>query len=174
MKKKAVKAVKSRARINAEYADGVVKDSGGFQTGSSFSFFVPWDGLCSDNRRTIFRHVLSKEYRHAMQTIASNAAKAAQAQGWKRTPYAVTLTVDIREPDQRKRDLNFSKVVKDGIGAALVVWEDDQQVRDEIWRFDDENPPAPEHAGAIITIALRVKDTYILRTPCTLPYYGDR
>jgi hypothetical protein len=60
------------------------------------------------------------------------------------------LYVLVREPDRRRRDLNFSKNLKDGITDVGGVWVDDRQVRDERWVFQ----PAEKGktAGATITI----------------------
>lgn len=62
----------------------------------------------------------------------------------------------VWEPTRHRRDLNFSKALKDGITEGGAVWEDDWQVRDEHWLFvDGPGKRNPAHAGAIITITRR-------------------
>jgi Holliday junction resolvase RusA-like endonuclease len=51
----------------------------------------------------------------------------------------------------RRRDLNWSKQVKDAINGSDAVWWDDSQVRQEFWYMagvDKENP------GATVTVVL--------------------
>jgi Holliday junction resolvase RusA-like endonuclease len=114
------------------------------------TFTVPWSALCSDNRKFKFRFVLSKQYREAKLKIGTLAKAAAKKANWPLAVVDLGLYVRVREPDRRRRDLNFSKNLKDGITDVGGVWVDDRQVRDERWVFD----PAEKGktAGATITI----------------------
>ena len=116
----------------------------------TLTFSVPWDALCSDNRKFKFRFVLSPQYRAAKLLVGTLAASAAKKSGWVLADVDLGLYVLVREPDRRRRDLNFSKCAKDGITDVGFVWVDDRQVRDERWVFQ----PAEKGiaAGAIITI----------------------
>lgn len=116
---------------------------------SSLIFTAPWVALCSDNRKYKFRFVLSDQYRDAKLLIGSLAAAAAKTSGWCVTDEYVGVHVYVREPDRRRRDLNFSKNLKDGISDVGGVWVDDKQVRKETWEFDT---PDKHNAGATITI----------------------
>ena len=113
-------------------------------------FSVPWTALCSDNRKFKFRFVLSQQYRDAKLLVGTLAKKSAKTLGWPIADCDLGLYVLVREPDRRRRDLNFSKNLKDGITDVGGVWVDDRQVRDERWKFQ----PAEKGiaAGAIITI----------------------
>lgn len=114
---------------------------------------VPWDLLVSDNRKYVKGYVLSKQYRIAKDGIALLSRQAAHAFGWARTDQPVAMTVLVQEPDRRRRDLNFSKALKDGITQGGAIWEDDRQVRDERWQFiDTPGKRDPTRAGAILTI----------------------
>jgi len=118
------------------------------------SFAVPWAALCSDNRKFINGHfILSKEYRESKQVIGQLALAAAKKAKWTRAEGPLMLQVVVREPDRRRRDLNWSKNCKDGITAGEGVWWDDSQVRWELWRFDETDSPDRASAGATITIA---------------------
>ena len=117
---------------------------------ASLTFDVPWSALCSDNRKFKFRFVLSPQYREAKKLVGTFAKAAAKKSGWVLADVDLGLYVRVREPDRRRRDLNFSKNLKDGITDVGGVWGDDRQVRDERWVFD----PAEKGktAGATITI----------------------
>ncbi len=116
----------------------------------SLIFSVPWAALCSDNRKFKFRFVLSQQYRDAKLLVGTIAKKSAKTLGWPLAVVDLGLYVLVREPDRRRRDLNFSKNLKDGITDVGGVWVDDRQVRDERWAFQ----PAEKgkEAGAVITI----------------------
>jgi hypothetical protein len=101
-------------------------------------FTVPWAALCSDNRKFLSgRFILTNEYRASKQALADYSAKAARKHKWKQATCALALRVTVCEPDRRKRDLNWSKNLKDGITLGEAVWWDDCQVRDEHWQFAD-------------------------------------
>ena len=111
---------------------------------------LPWTALCSDNRKYLGRQfILSNEYRGAKELTAMLALKAAREARWQRLEGPVGLHVAVREPDRRRRDLNWSKQVKDAITASEAVWWDDSQVRWELWWFE---PQSKEQAGATVTI----------------------
>ena len=116
----------------------------------TLTFSVPWEALCSDNRKFKFRFVLSPQYRAAKLLVGTLAKAAAKTSGWPLAVVDLGLYVLVREPDRRRRDLNFSKNLKDGITDVGGVWVDDRQVRDERWVFQ----PAEKGiaAGATITI----------------------
>ena len=118
-------------------------------------FLVPWEALCSDNRKYVKGYTLSSEYRQSKQSIGWHALTAARAAGWTISDQRLKLHVIIREPDRRIRDLNFSKNLKDGISESQAVWWDDCQVRDEHMLFDPErSTPSKTDAGATITITI--------------------
>ena len=114
------------------------------------TFTVPWNALCSDNRKYKFRYVLSDEYREAKEQIGKLSVAAAKKAKWKQSEKRLALHVVVTEPDRRKRDFNWSKNLKDGITQGEGVWWDDSQVRDEHWQFAPT--PDKQHAGAVITI----------------------
>jgi Holliday junction resolvase RusA-like endonuclease len=116
----------------------------------TLTFTVPWAALCSDNRKFKFRFVLSPQYRAAKLLVGTLAKEAAKKAGWPLAVVDLGLYVLVREPDRRRRDLNFSKNLKDGITDVGGVWVDDRQVRDERWKF--EPAEKGKAAGAIITI----------------------
>lgn len=117
----------------------------------TLSFLVPWSALCSDNRKFINgQFILTKEYRESKQAIGLLAQAAARKAKWARAEGPLMLEVVVREPDRRRRDLNWSKNAKDGIGSTEAVWWDDSQVRWEVWRFVE--PPDRARAGAVVTI----------------------
>lgn len=125
----------------------------------ALTFRVPWAALCSDNRKFISgQFILSKEYRESKQVIGQLALAAAKKAKWSRPEGPLALEVVVREPDRRRRDLNWSKNCKDGITAGEGVWWDDSQVRWELWRFDESDAPDKALAGATITI--RVLDNF--------------
>ena len=98
------------------------------------TFWVPWDNMCSDNRKYISRHfVLSPQYRSAKTAVGLLAKAAARKQKWGLQSGRLELAVVVTEPDHRVRDLNWSKFLKDGITEAGLVWVDDSQVRIERW-----------------------------------------
>lgn len=117
-------------------------------------FTVPWSALCSDNRKYVTGYTLSREYRESKAFIAALSVAAAKKAGWDCTAQPLSLSVVVREPDRRKRDLNWSKNAKDGITAGGAIWDDDAQVRSECWRFDETLPRNKDTAGATITIVL--------------------
>jgi len=120
---------------------------------SDLTFTVPWSALCSDNRKFISgQFILSKEYRESKQAIGLLSVAAARKARWTRAEGPLALEVVVREPDRRRRDLNWSKNAKDGITAGEGVWWDDSQVRWELWRFSEEGPPDKATAGATVTI----------------------
>jgi len=114
------------------------------------TFTVPWAALCSDNRKFKYRFVLSQQYRDAKLLVGTIAKKSAKTFGWPLVDVDLGLYVLVREPDRRRRDLNFSKNLKDGITDVGGVWVDDRQVRDERWKFEPAEKGVA--AGAIITI----------------------
>jgi Holliday junction resolvase RusA-like endonuclease len=125
----------------------------------TLTFSVPWAALCSDNRKFISgQFILSKEYRESKHVIGQLALAAAKKAKWTRAEGPLALEVVVREPDRRRRDLNWSKNAKDGISAGEGVWWDDSQVRWELWRFDESGVPDKATAGAVVTI--RVLDNF--------------
>jgi Holliday junction resolvase RusA-like endonuclease len=116
----------------------------------SFTFSVPWAALCSDNRKFVKGYILSGEYRQSKELIGQLALAAARKVGWEVQSCPLRLEVAVREPDRRRRDLNWSKNLKDGITSGGGIWADDSQVRDERWYFV---APDKATAGADITIA---------------------
>jgi Holliday junction resolvase RusA-like endonuclease len=120
---------------------------------SDLTFTVPWSALCSDNRKFISgQFILSKEYRESKQAIGLLSVAAARKAKWVRAEGPLALEVVVREPDRRRRDLNWAKNAKDGITAGEGVWWDDSQVRWELWRFSEDGPPDKATAGATVTI----------------------
>lgn len=118
---------------------------------NQLSFFVPWKALCSDNRKYLSRKfVLSPQYRQAKTIVSLLAKSAANQQLWSHTTEPLELIVQITEPDNRYRDLNYSKNLKDGISSAERVWVDDCQVRREVWEFLPN--PDKSRPGAVVTI----------------------
>lgn len=116
----------------------------------TLTFRVPWDALCSDNRKFLSgKFILTNEYRQSKLDIAACAMKAAGKSRWKRAEGPLGMEVVVTEPDHRKRDLNWSKNAKDGITLGERVWWDDSQVRHEVWRFDGTDK---ERAGATVRI----------------------
>lgn len=113
------------------------------------TFWVPWNALCSDNRKYVTGYVLSKEYRESKELIGALALAAARKVGWMRPACRLGLRVTVTEPDRRRRDFNWSKNLKDGITAGEGVWWDDSQVREEHWLFA---PPDKANPGATITV----------------------
>lgn len=117
----------------------------------SFTFTVPWNALCSDNRKFVSRQfVLTSEYRESKKLIGQFALAAARKIKWEKADGPVAIEAVVREPDGRRRDLNWSKNCKDGISACEGIWWDDSQVRWELWRFVE--PHDRDKAGATITI----------------------
>ena len=120
---------------------------------ADLTFSIPWSALCSDNRKFISgQFILSKEYRESKQAIGLLSVAAARKAKWTRAEGPLALEVVVREPDRRRRDLNWSKNAKDGITAGEGVWWDDSQVRWELWRFSEDGPPDKATAGATVTI----------------------
>ena len=115
------------------------------------TFSVPWSGLCSDNRKFVSgQFILTKEYRESKQLIGALSLAAAKKAKWARQEGPLALEVVVREPDRRRRDLNWSKNAKDGITAGEAVWWDDSQVRDARWYFS--GTVDKQTAGAVITV----------------------
>jgi Holliday junction resolvase RusA-like endonuclease len=124
---------------------------------TALTFEVPWSGLCSDNRKFVSgQFILTKEYRESKALIGALSLAAVRKQKWSRQEGPLALEVVVREPDRRRRDLNWSKNCKDGITAGEGVWWDDSQVRWELWRFVE--PCDKATAGAVVTI--RVLDGF--------------
>jgi len=122
--------------------------------GTELVFTIPWSALCSDNRKYVTGYVLSREYRESKAFIAALSVAAAKKQHCVCTLERIALAVSIREPDKRRRDINFSKNLKDGITMGAAIWEDDSQVREECWAMLDHLPRSKDTAGATITITL--------------------
>ena len=119
---------------------------------TSLTFSVPWNALVSDNRKYVTGYILSTEYRKAKALIGLLAAAEAKQAKWPRQEGRIRLEVTVREPDRRKRDLNYQKAFLDGITAAETIWWDDSQVRQACWSFDDASPRDKTKAGATVTI----------------------
>ena len=118
-------------------------------TQSKLEFRVPWDALCSDNRKFLSgKFILSQEYRAARELLAVHAKVAMKKQKWTVPQGKLKMTVTVVEPDHRKRDLNWSKATKDSLTHA-GVWIDDSQVRWELWQA---NAVDKDGAGATITV----------------------
>ena len=116
---------------------------------TKLTFTVPWDCLCSDNRKFLSgKFILSQEYRAARELMAVHAKIAMKKQKWVVPQGKLKLTVVVVEPDHRKRDLNWSKATKDSLTHA-GVWSDDSQVRWELWQSDKVDKAG---AGAVITV----------------------
>ena len=117
--------------------------------GAALTFRVPWEALCSDNRKYVTNYILSREYRESKALIGALSLAAARKAQWPRPEGRLGLRVTVTEPDRRRRDLNWSKNLKDGITQGAVIWYDDSQVREEHWLF-----AAPDRAtaGATITV----------------------
>lgn len=125
----------------------------------ALTFSVPWAALCSDNRKFVSgSFILTKEYRASKELIGQLALAAARKAKWVRQEGPLAFECVVREPDRRRRDLNWSKNCRDGITQGEGVWWDDSQVRWELWRFDESGPPDKATAGATITI--RVLDNF--------------
>lgn len=117
--------------------------------GTELTFRVPWEALCSDNRKYVTGYILSKEYRESKQLIGALSMAAAKKAKWQRPEVSLGLRVVVTEPDRRRRDFNWSKNLKDGMTQGEGVWYDDSQVREEHWLFA---APDRANAGATITI----------------------
>lgn len=115
------------------------------------TFWVPWALLCSDNRKYVKGYILSKQYRSAKEGLAAHSAECAAQVGWERTDAPVSISWKVVEPDKRRRDLSFSKQTKDAITLGQGIWDDDDQVREEIWRF--ATLPDKQMPGAWCSIA---------------------
>ena len=117
------------------------------------TFSVPWAALCSDNRKFVSgSFILTKEYRASKELIGQLALAAARKAKWVRQEGPLAFEAVVREPDRRRRDLNWSKNCRDGITQGEGVWWDDSQVRWELWRFDESGPPDKATAGATIKV----------------------
>jgi hypothetical protein len=114
-------------------------------------FWVPWTMLCSDNRKYVKGYILSKQYRGAKEALAAHSAHCAKVTGWVLTDAPLSIRWVVTEPDQRRRDLSFSKVTKDAITLGGAVWHDDDQAREEHWLFTAT--PNKADAGAWCSIA---------------------
>jgi len=126
------------------------------------TFSVPWAALISDNRKYVTGYILSKEYREAKTLIGQLAMAAAKKAGWTRQEGRLLIDVVVREPDRRRRDLNYQKAFLDGITDSEAIWHDDSQIRRAVWEFDDLNERDKTKAGAVVTIA-------VLDTPVSTP-----
>jgi Holliday junction resolvase RusA-like endonuclease len=129
---------------------------------TSLTFSVPWAALISDNRKYVTGYILSKEYREAKTLIGQLAMAAAKKAGWTRQEGRLLIDVVVREPDRRRRDLNYQKAFLDGITDSEAIWHDDSQIRRAVWEFDDLNERDKTKAGAVVTIA-------VLDTPVSAP-----
>jgi len=129
---------------------------------TSLTFSVPWAALISDNRKYVTGYILSKEYREAKALIGQLAMAAAKKAGWTRQEGRLLIDVVVREPDRRRRDLNYQKAFLDGITDSEAIWHDDSQIRRAVWEFDDLNERDKTKAGAVVTIA-------VLDTPVSAP-----
>jgi Holliday junction resolvase RusA-like endonuclease len=129
---------------------------------TSLTFSVPWAALISDNRKYVTGYILSKEYREAKTLIGQLAMAAAKKAGWTRQEGRLLIDVVVREPDRRRRDLNYQKAFLDGITDSEAIWHDDSQIRRAVWEFDDLNERDKTKAGAVVTIA-------VLDTPVSTP-----
>jgi Holliday junction resolvase RusA-like endonuclease len=87
---------------------------------------------------------------------------AAKKAGWTRQEGRLLIDVVVREPDRRRRDLNYQKAFLDGITDSEAIWHDDSQIRRAVWEFDDLNERDKTKAGAVVTIA-------VLDTPVSTP-----
>jgi len=128
----------------------------------TLTFSVPWAALISDNRKYVTGYILSKEYREAKTLIGQLAMAAAKKAGWTRQEGRLLIDVVVREPDRRRRDLNYQKAFLDGITDSEAIWHDDSQIRRAVWEFDDLNERDKTKAGAVVTIA-------VLDTPVSAP-----
>ena len=128
----------------------------------TMTFSVPWAALISDNRKYVTGYILSKEYREAKTLIGQLAMAAAKKAGWTRQEGRLLIDVVVREPDRRRRDLNYQKAFLDGITDSEAIWHDDSQIRRAVWEFDDLNERDKTKAGAVVTIA-------VLDTPVSAP-----
>jgi Holliday junction resolvase RusA-like endonuclease len=129
---------------------------------NQLTFSVPWAALISDNRKYVTGYILSKEYREAKTLIGQLAMAAAKKAGWTRQEGRLLIDVVVREPDRRRRDLNYQKAFLDGITDSEAIWHDDSQIRRAVWEFDDLNERDKTKAGAVVTIA-------VLDTPVSAP-----
>jgi Holliday junction resolvase RusA-like endonuclease len=118
------------------------------------TFSVPWAALISDNRKYVTGYILSKEYREAKQLIGQLALAAAKKARWERQDGRLMIDVVVREPDRRRRDLNYQKAFLDGITDTDAIWRDDSQIRKAVWAFDDVHERDKAKAGAVVTITV--------------------
>ena len=121
---------------------------------TALTFSVPWAALISDNRKYVTGYILSKEYREAKQLIGQLALAAARKAQWERQEGRLMIDVIVREPDRRRRDLNYQKAFLDGITDSDAIWRDDSQIRKAVWEFDDVNERDKTKAGAVVTITV--------------------
>lgn len=121
---------------------------------TALTFSVPWAALISDNRKYVTGYILSKEYREAKQLIGQLALAAARKAQWERQEGRLMIDVIVREPDRRRRDLNYQKAFLDGITDSEAIWRDDSQIRKAVWEFDDVNERDKTKAGAVVTITV--------------------
>lgn len=120
-------------------------------TNGVLRFFLPWQALCSDNRKFVKGYILSAQYRKAKDDVARMSAESAAFVGWEQTDAPVSVRFILTEPNRKGRDLSFSKCTKDGITQGAGVWLDDVQCRDEHWCYLDARDPI--NAGAWVSIA---------------------
>lgn len=121
---------------------------------TALTFSVPWAALISDNRKYVTGYILSKEYREAKQLIGQLALAAARKAQWERQEGRLMIDVIVREPDRRRRDLNYQKAFLDGITDSDAIWRDDSQIRKAVWAFDDGHERDKTKAGAVVTITV--------------------
>lgn len=118
---------------------------------TELTFRIPWQHLCSDNRKLVALGVLSPQYRAAKEAVGMLSLAQARKARWKVPQGRLGMEVTITEPDHRKRDhLNFAKGLCDGITSGGGVWIDDSQVRDARWLF--ANTVDKENAGATVRV----------------------
>ncbi len=114
---------------------------------------VPWQYLCSDNRKYVAMGVLSPQYREAKQAVGLVAMAAAKKGKWTLPQGALTLTVSLWEPDHRKRDiLNHAKMLCDAITASEKVWIDDSQIAHATFVREGTDKANPR---AVITVEVQ-------------------
>lgn len=133
-------------------------------TGQQLALLLPWNALCSDNRKfTNRRFSLSPQYRKSKHLIAQLARLSARAQRWALTDEPLEIEVRIIEPDHRRRDLNYSKNLKDGITASGAIWKDDAQVRREVWELLPR--VSKSLAGAIVHVRVYQPSQPVSKNP---------
>lgn len=137
------------ARARSSAADGLRAPT---LTGGVLRFWIPWALLCSDNRKYAGRtvKVLSRQYRTAKADLAAHSATVAMVAGWTVTDVPLSVRWVVTEPDRRRRDLSFSKQVKDAVTLGGGIWRDDAQVREEHWLFVGTGAPVSGRSQAAV------------------------